>query len=144
MKRVLLIEDDEDLRYCYGEVLKFGGYDVIMAADGRQGMGLLQEQAIDLVITDLFMPGKDGVETIMAIRLLHPGFKIIAISGGGQIVKPEYLKPMVTSLGVNRFLMKPIAGDLLLAAVRSVLDGAEPPPESRAAAASQGPENAGR
>ena len=128
MKRVLLIEDDEDLRFCYGEVLKFGGYDVVMAADGRQGMVLLQEQAIDLVITDLFMPGKDGVETIMAISLLHMGLKIIVISGGGQIVKPEYLKPMVTSLGVNRFLMKPITGDRFLAEVKAVLDGAEPPP----------------
>jgi DNA-binding NtrC family response regulator len=128
MKRVLLIEDDEDLRFCYGEVLKFGGYDVVMAADGRQGIVLLQEQAIDLVITDLFMPGKGGVETVMAIRRLHTGFKIIVISGGGQIVKPEYLKPMVTSLGVNRFLMKPIKGDRLLAEVKGVLDGAEPPP----------------
>ena len=89
---------------------------------------MFQEQAIDLVITDLFMPGKGGVETVMAIRRLHTGFKIIVISGGGQIVKPEYLKPMVTSLGVNRFLMKPIKGDRLLAEVKGVLDGAEPPP----------------
>jgi DNA-binding NtrC family response regulator len=128
MKRILLIEDDEDIRLCFGEILKCGGYDVVMAADGRQGMVLLQEQAIDLVITDLFMPGKDGVETIMAIHRLHTGFKIIVISGGRQIVKPEYLEPIVTSLGVSRFLMKPIKGDLLLAEVKGVLDGADPPP----------------
>ena len=124
MKRILLIEDDEDLRFCYGEALKCGGYDVVMAADGQKGMILLQEHAIDLVITDLFMAGQDGVKTIMAIRRLHTDFKIIVISGGGQIVKPEYLKPIVTSLGVNRFLMKPITGDLLLTAVKGVLDGA--------------------
>jgi DNA-binding response OmpR family regulator len=128
MKRILLVEDDEDLRFCYGGVLRFGGYDVLLAADGQEGMALLQGQTIDLVITDLFMPVKDGLETIEAIRRLHTGFKVIVMSGGGKIVKPEYLKPMVTSLGVNRFLMKPITGDRLLAEVKGVLDCSEPSP----------------
>jgi DNA-binding response OmpR family regulator len=74
------------------------------------------------------LPHGLGIETIMAIRRLQADFKIIVISGGGRIVKPEYLRPMVTSLGVNRFLMKPITGNRLLAEVKGVLDGAEPSP----------------
>jgi CheY-like chemotaxis protein len=122
MKRILLIEDDEAVRKCYGEVLKHGGYEVVAAADGRQGVALFQEQAIDLVVTDLFMPVQDGAETISAIRRLRPGFKIIAISGGGQIVKPEHLGPVVAGLGVNSFLMKPCTAARLLAEVHGVLN----------------------
>lgn len=128
MKRILLIEDDDDIRLPFGEILKRGGYDVVTAADGRQGMILFREHAIDLVITDLFMPAQDGAETITAIRRLSPGFKIIAISGGGQIVKPEYLGPVVASLGVTRFLKKPFTGEQLLVEVNDVLKGAGPSP----------------
>lgn len=127
MKRILLIEDDEAVRSCFSELLKHGGYDVITAADGEDGMVLFQEKAIDLVITDLFMPRQDGAATIAAIHDRCPDCKIIAISGGRQIVRPEYLEPIVASLGVNQFLMKPISGERLLAEVKNVLDSAEPP-----------------
>jgi CheY-like chemotaxis protein len=127
MKRILLIEDDEGVRLPFAEILKRGGYDVLTAVNGREGMALFQEHAIDLVITDLFMPAQDGAETIMAIRRLQPDFKIIAISGGGQIVRPEYLEPLVSSLGVNHFLKKPFTGERLLAEVNYLLNGTAAP-----------------
>jgi CheY-like chemotaxis protein len=130
MKRVLLIEDDEAIRLPFGEILRRGGYDVVTAADGRQGMVLFNEQVIDLVITDLFMPKQDGAETITAIRRLDPEFKIIAISGGGQIVRPEYLEPIVASLGVKHFLKKPFTGSEFLKVVSEVLCGSPLSPGS--------------
>jgi len=136
-KRILLIEDDEAIRLCLSEILKHGGFEVLTATDGRQGMILFQKHAFDLVITDLFMPAQDGAETIMAIRGLCTGFKIIAISGGGKIVRPEYLEPVVASLGVSCFLMKPFTGERLLAEVNAILDDVTPPHWQRGDVASK-------
>jgi DNA-binding NarL/FixJ family response regulator len=127
MKRILLIEDDEPVRSCFSDVLRHGGYEVISAADGREGMALFQEHAIDLVITDLFMPKQDGAETIAAIRRLFPCFKIVVVSGGGQIVGPQHLGSIVASLGVNGFLMKPFSGSRLLEEVNRVLNEIQQP-----------------
>jgi CheY-like chemotaxis protein len=125
MRRILLIDDDDDVRTVLAAALRYAGFEVVTAADGTEGIGLFQQQAVDLVITDLFMPRKDGAETITAIRRLNPFFKIIAISGGGQMVKPEYLEPVVASLGVDRYLTKPLSGASLLAAVSGLLN--QPP-----------------
>ncbi len=122
MRRILLIDDDDEVRMVLAAALRYAGFEVVTAADGAEGIGLFRQQAVDLVITDLFMPKQDGAETITAIRRLNPFFKIIAISGGGQIVKPEYLEPVVASLGADRYLTKPFTGERLLAAVSGLLN----------------------
>jgi CheY-like chemotaxis protein len=126
MTRILLIDDEEQIRLTIGELLRVTGYDVVVAGDGQEGLDLFQQQTFDLVITDLRMPKKGGVETIRALRSLQPGLKIIATYGGGRISGTDSL---VTAQGVgaDRLLAKPITLTELRAAVSDVLKA---PPDS--------------
>ncbi len=124
MRRILLIDDEEATCVALDEILKGAGFDVVTAADGREGMILFRQQVIDLVITDLIMPNQDGFETIMALRRLRPGCKVIAISGGGRRVEVGFLEKVVRRMGVIHFLSKPISGEEILGAVNDVLKGA--------------------
>jgi CheY-like chemotaxis protein len=126
MKRILLIEDDDAVREMLGEILRQGGFDVSTAANGKEGIEVFEQQVVDLVVTDLFMPTLDGAETIFAIRRLKPDFKIIAISGGRRIIGPEHLESVVRHMGVNHFLAKPFTTDQLLKMVTELLNSPEP------------------
>lgn len=120
--RILLIEDDESLRALLRQVLAIEHYEVVPAADGREAMALAASQPFDLVITDLIMPHKEGIETIMELRRRHPGTRIIAMSGGGVGSGQDYLT-MAGKLGASRLLAKPFGLDVFSAAVREVLSG---------------------
>src|SRR2546422_179515 len=82
--RILVMDDDELLRGALRVVLEAAGYEVIEAADGNAGLRLEREQSADLVLVDIFMPERDGLEVIRALRTEIPQPKIIAMSGGGQ------------------------------------------------------------
>src|SRR5688572_25427193 len=82
MASVLIIEDDADLAKLLRETLAASGHDVLHAGDGRKGLDLFRTQRPDIVVTDLFMPGIEGIETIRAIKREMPATKIVAISGG--------------------------------------------------------------
>ena len=84
MTRILLIDDEEQIRLTIGELLRVTGYDVVVAADGQEGLDLFRQHTFDLVITDLLMPKKGGLETIADLRRLKPELKIIATYGGGR------------------------------------------------------------
>jgi CheY-like chemotaxis protein len=120
--RILLADDDEVLRVVQSDFLRRFGYDVHVAEDGRAAMKYLAAQAVDLVITDMVMPGSDGVEVIRHIRKTYPQLKIIAISGGGA-TKRELLLDIARVLGVARTLEKPFTMTALLKAVREVIEG---------------------
>jgi DNA-binding response OmpR family regulator len=120
--RILLIEDDVSLRALLLQVLAIDQYDVVPAADGREAMTLAAQQPFDLVITDLIMPHKEGIETIMELRRKHPGTRIIAMSGGGVGSGQDYLT-LAGKLGASRLLAKPFGLDVFSAAVREVLAG---------------------
>jgi CheY-like chemotaxis protein len=120
MKRILVIDDDEQMRGFVKEALTRAGYEVLTAEDGLRGLQLFHEHSVDLVITDLFMPEKEGCETIVELRQLRPGLKIIAISGGSRTGKD--CLPIARALGAQRTLNKPIASANLLEAVRQVLE----------------------
>ena len=81
MARILIIDDDQDVRMVTCEVVRSAGHEVTLASDGAEGLQLQREKSFDLVITDLFMPVKEGVETICDIKKDFPEVKIIAISG---------------------------------------------------------------
>ena len=81
MMRVLVIDDDAGIRALLEIILKQSGYDVVLAANGEDGLRQCRSQKVDLVITDLFMPKKEGLETIRAIHKDWPQLGIIAISG---------------------------------------------------------------
>ncbi|MFC1822932.1 response regulator [Thermodesulfobacteriota bacterium] len=121
MARILLIEDDDQMRAMLRLMLERSGYDVAEAADGRVGINLYKASPADLIITDLIMPEKEGIETILALKQDYPELKIIAISGGGQVDPEAYLR-MAQKAGALRTLAKPFERDDLLNTIKEVLD----------------------
>jgi len=121
-KRILVIEDDFRLRTTLVQLLLHSGFEVIEAEEGGQGLALFEQQAVDLVVTDLIMPGKEGMETILELRQNHPDLKIIAMSGGGRVRAAEYL-PVAAAAGADRTIQKPFAFDRLLELVNELLAG---------------------
>jgi CheY-like chemotaxis protein len=101
--------------------LEGAGYEVAEAPDGTQGIRLYRQQPCDLVITDIIMPEKEGLETIRELRRDFPDVKILAISGGGRIRPDEYL-PLAKKFGAHRTLAKPFEQKELLEAVQELLE----------------------
>jgi DNA-binding response OmpR family regulator len=120
MANILIIDDDPQILDMLGQTLKREGHDVVEALDGKEGLKLYRKNPTDLVITDLIMPEKEGIETIMELLRDFPGVKIIAISGGGQIDAEQYLS-IARNFGIQRTFAKPIARAELLKAVRELL-----------------------
>jgi len=119
-KKILVIEDDEQMCSMLKRVLENAGYTVIDAPDGKAGMKLYRENGADLVITDLIMPEKEGIETIRELKQDNPDVKIIAISGGGIIKSEDYLQ-IAERLGVQRTLAKPFKNEEILEAVNELI-----------------------
>ena len=111
--RVLLIEDNADLRDYLRLALRSEGYQVLTARNGKEALGLLDGQDLDAVITDLFMPEMDGIETISALRRKLPNVKVVAMSGRPGV---DYLT-VARELGVTHTLRKPFELDELLQAL---------------------------
>ena len=120
MARILLIEDDDQMRKMLRQMLERSGYEVDEAADGRVGINLHKESPADLIITDLIMPDKEGIETILELKQGYPELKIIAISGGGQLDPEAYLR-MAQRAGALHTLAKPFEREDLLYAVKELL-----------------------
>ncbi len=118
MSSVLLIEDNADLRLMLEQTLASAGYEVKTAEDGSRAIALFQNNPPDVVVTDIYMPNRDGLEVIMEIRASFPQTKIIAISG--QITHKNML-PVAKTLGALRTLAKPFQPQQLLSAVQEVL-----------------------
>ncbi len=121
MGKILVIDDDEQLRIMLKQLFERNGYEVITASDGEKGIRLFNETGADLIITDLIMPEKEGLETITELRRTHPDLKIIAISGGGRVKPDDYLK-LAESLGATRSFVKPVDRDVLLTAVNELIE----------------------
>jgi two-component system cell cycle response regulator CpdR len=120
MKRILVMDDDDQLRAMLQLLLEKNGYEVLSAENGKIGLKLFYEKGADLIITDLIMPEKEGLETIIELHQNVPGLKIIAISGGGRIRPEGYLK-LSESLGADRSFKKPFNNKELLSAVSELL-----------------------
>ena len=117
---VLIIDDDAAVSRTLSLILTRAGYQVSTATSGRKGLELLSNEGYDLVLTDIIMPELDGIEAIRRIRSDHPGLRVIAMSGGGQIDKADFLH-MAQVLGADRVLEKPVRGEKLLELVSAVL-----------------------
>jgi DNA-binding response OmpR family regulator len=122
MNRILLIDDNPDLRVLLKEALEAAGYDVLAVAEGGAGIEALRRAAADVVVTDLYMPGMEGLETIAELRKRYPGCRIIAISGGSHVrgAGADHLA-VAREIGADRVLRKPFDPARLIAAVREVL-----------------------
>ncbi len=123
MATILLVDDDNQVRDMLKKVFVMEGYEVIEAADGVQATELYDPGIVDLVVTDIVMPEKEGLQTIREIRQVNPEARIIAISGGGRI-KPEDYLDWAGRIGVDQTFTKPIRRAEILAAVGELLDGA--------------------
>jgi DNA-binding response OmpR family regulator len=119
---ILVIDDDEVIRSLLRSLLERDGYDVMEAENGKIGLKLIRENGADLVITDLIMPEKEGIETIRELRRDFSDVKIIAISGGGAIGPETYLQ-MAKGMGAHRVFEKPFKLKEMSEAIRELLDG---------------------
>lgn len=119
MANILVVDDNLAFLEIQTEYLRRAGHDVTPAANGIEAMNRVDSHRFDLVITDLIMPDKEGVQVIMELRRKHPGIKIIAMSGGGRVNAEDYLA-IARRLGAAKTLSKPFTGDELLAAVAEV------------------------
>jgi len=120
MARILLIDDDNAFRTVLGLTLTHFGHAVVEARNGREGLELFLDASADLLITDLVMPEKEGIEVLIALRDRLPPVNIIAMSGGGLGKAETYLRS-ATLLGAARVLKKPFSNEALLAAVNELL-----------------------
>jgi CheY-like chemotaxis protein len=133
--RILVVEDDVRVRETFTRALQLAGYEVVEAADGRAALQLWARSAVDLVVTDIYLPEMDGYELIRAIRKDRPAVPVVVVSGGGETgYPPRVALEIAGRLGVSRTLAKPVDLRDLLAAVRHLLGPSpgQPTPVPRA------------
>ncbi|MDH4318320.1 MAG: response regulator [Desulfobulbaceae bacterium] len=118
--RVLIIDDDEQMRVLLRQIMEWRGYEVMEAENGKVGLRVQRENPADLILTDLIMPEQEGLETIRALKNEFDGVKIIAISGGGRIGPDAYL-PAARELGADLVFSKPFDIGKLVAAVEELI-----------------------
>src|SRR5262245_41306593 len=104
--RILVIDDDADLRNMLQLFLESEGYEVAVAGDGREGLRMQHEAPAGIVLTDVFMPGKEGIETIRDLQRDYPDIKIVVMSGGASLARMDYTNVAVM-MGAVRSLRKP-------------------------------------
>ena len=120
MPTILLVDDDDQFRTIFAESLRRAGYDVREARDGDEGIKSYRDRPADLIITDLIMPEKEGLEMIQEFRRSEPEVKIIAISGGSRHGASDYLR-FARAFGARKVLGKPFTRDEMLTAIEEVL-----------------------
>ena len=120
MKTVLVIDDETSICKLIRRILEKKGYRVLEAFNGDQGMKLFNEHHPDLIITDLIMPEKEGLETIREIRKIDADVNFIAISGGG-ISNPSLYLDFAKKFGAQEIFSKPIDNKDLISAVDRLL-----------------------
>jgi CheY-like chemotaxis protein len=119
MAHVLVIDDDADVRTIIRRAVQSEGHIVTEAGDGAEGLRLFKERPVDLVITDILMPEREGIETIIELRRQRPELPILAISGGSPITERDGLLMSADLLGATRVLPKPFT----LAELRAIIHG---------------------
>jgi DNA-binding NtrC family response regulator len=121
LARILVVDDEPLIRSTLGQLLTTAGHEVLLAADGSEATRLWRELGADLVILDIFMPEKDGIETIVELRAHSPSLPIIVMSGGDA--KRMDLLPEAKLLGAYRTIDKPFTFAEMMKLVNSALEG---------------------
>ena len=123
-QRIMIVDDDAGIRRALHILLSRAGYQVTQARDGIEALRLWRDRGGDLVITDLHMPEKDGIQTIVELQSHTPGIRIIAMSGGGQTKRLDLLGN-ATMLGAVFTIEKPFTLNEMMSVVRRALSVAE-------------------
>ncbi|SCA56001.1 Response regulator [Candidatus Terasakiella magnetica] len=121
MAHILVIDDEELARFTIREIVEGYGHTIIEAVNGNQGLEKFRQNDVDLIITDIIMPEKEGIETIIELKREQPDLKVIAISGGGRTRNLDFLK-LAGEMGADTILAKPFSSDELMSAVNKCLN----------------------
>lgn len=121
MAHVLVIDDDELVRFTAQMVLSHDGHSVDTANDGLEGIHKVRANSYDLVVTDIIMPEMEGLETISILQKEYPALPIVAMSGGGPSGRIDYLE-RARAMGIAGSLEKPFSQEELCALVKTVID----------------------
>lgn len=120
MAHILVIDDNAEFREILRAHLEANGHQVVLAENGDRGLAVLDRGGIDIVLTDILMPQRDGIEVLRAAKQRWPDLPVIAISGGGWIDAGDLLG-MAERLGADLVLQKPVRRDDLISAVDAAL-----------------------
>ena len=123
MPSVLIVDDEEAIRRLISSTLEQAGYRVHEAADGKEGLSRYRQSPADLVIMDILMPDQDGLESILTLRREFPNAKIMAITGGSDMIGILNFLDVARMLGARRTLQKPFEMQRLLDAVQAEIPG---------------------
>lgn len=118
---ILLVDDDVTLLRTIGAQIGLEGFDTVLSSTATSAIEVLKGQSVDLVIIDLFMPDRDGIETITDIRTHWPDLPIIAISGGWRTIGADTVLEMALAIGAQSALAKPFDRATLMAAIKAAL-----------------------
>lgn len=121
MVKILVVDDEDLVRFSVRHMLEDEGHQVEEAGDGIDGLAKLEAGPPDLMITDIIMPRKEGLETIAEAKRMRPDLRVIAISGGGPVGQFNYLE-LAKQFGADEVLAKPFKKDELVAVVNAVLN----------------------
>lgn len=122
MSRILIADDDPQILEMLQTILIRDGHQVVTATDGKTARSLYEAEPFDLLVTDIVLPEKEGLDLIMELDERFPDLKAIAISGGDHI-EPTYYLELASILGAQQTLSKPFTPDEFLQKVRQVLHG---------------------
>lgn len=122
MSRILIIDDEEVIRRALRSILERAGHTVLDAPNGREGMRFRQEEPVDVVVTDIYMPEKDGMQVLSEMKQLATTPKIIAMSGGGDKGLLDW-RAAALALGAHGVLLKPFDERTVLVTIEEVLTG---------------------
>lgn len=120
MAVIVVVDDDPTIQMIAAELLREGDHAVVSAADGNEALRVLAAMKVDLVVMDMLMPNKDGIETIIEARKLYPELHILAISSGGRIGVGELLR-MARLFGADETYVKPLRLDTFRTTVERLL-----------------------
>jgi len=121
MARILVVDDEELARFTLRDILESAGHKVEEADNGKEAIAIQNGNPFDLIITDIIMPEKEGIETIAELKRDYPDIKIIAISGGGRTKNLDFLT-LAGEFGANMVLAKPFTEDALMKCVNACFE----------------------
>lgn len=125
MAVIVIVDDDPTIRLIAAELLRPDGHVVVEAEDGDKALQVVDAMAVDLVVLDMLMPNKDGLETIVELRRTRPGIRILAISSGGRVGADQLLRTAMM-LGADETLVKPLRLETFADTVSRLLSQPQP------------------
>ena len=125
MAVIVVVDDDPTIQMIAAELLREGNHAVVAAADGDEALRVLAAMKVDLVVMDMLMPNKDGLETIIEARNLYPDLRILAISSGGRVGVGDLLR-MARLFGANETYVKPLRLETFAATIDRMLAEVQP------------------